>query len=164
MSFTITDPPSGQGENTWFTPKIYIDALGPFDLDPCTVSYAPFATAKTVFNHDLGECGIAKNWHGDVWLNPPYGREIGPFIDKFICHKLGCMLVFARMDSRWLQKLLRSGAYVFCLRKRIKFISKALNGDTNAGTGSCLVFFDEKYIARANLFEGVLIKKFEVEK
>lgn len=34
-SFISTDPNTHQSENTWFTPKVFIDALGSFDLDPC---------------------------------------------------------------------------------------------------------------------------------
>lgn len=87
MGFTNTEPQNHQSENTWFTPKYIIDALGPFDLDPCTVSYAPFRTAKTMVAHDFGYDGLIGEWHGDVWLNPPYGKQILPFIRKFIEHK-----------------------------------------------------------------------------
>lgn len=159
MSFVSTDPQNHQGENTWFTPKEFIDALGPFDLDPCTVSYAPFKTAKILGEYDMGYDGLIQNWFGDVWLNPPYGKQIMPFIDKFIEYKKGCMLIFARMDSKGIQKLIESGAYIYCLRKRIKFINKYGKQDTNAGTGSCLVFFDNKYIERSRVFEGILIIK-----
>lgn len=159
MSFTVADPPSHQSENTWFTPKVFIENLGPFDLDPCTVSYRPFDTAKHHVEHDKGECGLNKNWGGgEVWLNPPYGKEIAPFIDKFIEHKNGIMLIFARMGSEGIQKLLKAGAYMYCLRRRVYFVQKEGLKATNAGTDSVLVFFDRKYIERCKAFEGVLIK------
>lgn len=158
MTFVKTDPQGHQGENTWFTPKEIIDCLGPFDLDPCTVSYAPFKTAKEHFFNDLGVCGIKNKWYGDVWLNPPYGKEMTPFIDRFIEHKRGCMLIFARMDNRDVQKLISSGSFFYFLRKRVKFIDKNGRVSSNAGTGSCLVFYDEKYIRRAKgLLEGKLM-------
>lgn len=157
MGFTQTDPQSHESENTWFTPKEFIDILGPFDLDPCSMSFRPYDTAKEVIEHDKGQCGLTKTWTGDVWLNPPYGKQITPFIDKFILHRKGCMLIFARMGSKGIQKLLESGAYVYCLRKRIKFIDKNGKQDTNAGTDSCLVFFDENYAAKAKKLDGILI-------
>lgn len=157
MSFTKTEPQNHQSENTWFTPKEFIDILGPFDLDPCSVSYAPFKTAEKVIHHDKGYCGIKADWHGDVWLNPPYGKEIHPFIEKFINHKKGCMLIFSRMDSKGIQRLLKEGAFIYALRKRVKFINKNGKQSSNAGTGSCLVFFDRKFIAKCKEFDGVLI-------
>lgn len=30
----------------WYTPKWMIDALGPFDLDPCSPKQSPFDTAS----------------------------------------------------------------------------------------------------------------------
>jgi hypothetical protein len=39
MAFTNTEPQTHQGENTWFTPRHFIETLGPFDLDPCTVRH-----------------------------------------------------------------------------------------------------------------------------
>lgn len=145
MSFVSTDPQNHQSENTWFTPIHIIDALGPFDLDPCSVSYRPFDTAREHIEHDRGACGLSAKWFGDVWLNPPYGKEIKPFIDKFIDHKKGVMLIFARMDSQPIQDLIKAGASFYFLRKRIKFIRKDGATDSNAGTGSCLVYFDNKY-------------------
>lgn len=103
MTFVSTDPQSHQGENTWFTPKSIIDALGgsdSFDLDPCTQSFRPFDTAKNHVAHDLGECGLSIDWCGRVWLNPPYGKEIGPFLRKFMVHKKGVALIFARMGNK----------------------------------------------------------------
>lgn len=158
MSFTNTEPPTHQSENTWFTPVEFINTLGPFDLDPCTVSFRPFHTATKHYEHDLGDNGLELDWFGDVWLNPPYGKAIMPFIDKFISHKQGIMLIFARMGSEGVQKLIKSGAYCYCLRKRVYFIQKHGLRATNAGTDSILVFYDGKYLERCLAMDGVFIK------
>ena len=123
-TFVATDPASHQSENTWFTPKYFLDKLGAFDLDPCTVSFRPHDMARINISHDIGMDGLNIDWFGDVWLNPPYGQEIMPFIDKFIKHRKGVALVFARMGNKYMQKLISIGAMVFCLRKRIAFIDK----------------------------------------
>ncbi len=157
MSFTKTDPASHESENTWFTPKDFIEKLGPFNLDPCTVSFRPFDTAKFHFEYDKGTCGIKNAWLGDVWCNPPYGKQIMPFIDKFISHRKGVMLIFARMGSEGVQKLIKSEAYIYCLRKRIHFIQKDGKKATNAGTDSILVFYNHKYLEKVKSFDGVLI-------
>jgi hypothetical protein len=156
VSFSQTDPQNHQSENTWFTPKVFFDVLGGFDLDPCTMSFRPFDVATVHIERDKGECGLRTEWSGDVWLNPPYGKEIKPFIDKFIKHKKGVLLIFARMGSQSVQDLIKAGAYFYFLRRRVKFINKNGQMDSNAGTDSCLVFFEEKWIEKVSKLEGVL--------
>ena len=68
------------------------------------------------------------------------------------------MLIFARMGSEGVQKIARSGAFIYCLRKRIGFVQKDGNKVTNAGTDSMLVFFDESEIAKIKTFDGVLLR------
>ena len=53
-----------QGDtNTWLTPEYIIQALGPFDLDPCAApSPRPWDTAK--FHIELPQDGLAARWHG----------------------------------------------------------------------------------------------------
>lgn len=158
MSFTSTEPASHESENTWFTPRELIDQLGEFDLDPCTVSFRPFDIAKNHIERDTGGCGLSVPWTGRVFINPPYGKEIPPFIDKFIKEKpSGYMLIFARMGSDGIQKLIKSGAYLFCLRKRIYFIQKDFIKKTNAGTDSVLVFWNKEELAFLNKIDGVLV-------
>ncbi len=58
-----------QGEtNIWLTPEFIIEALGPFDLDPCAApSPRPWPTAT---NHiELPEDGLAASWCGDYCTN-----------------------------------------------------------------------------------------------
>lgn len=159
MSFTTTEPQNHNSENTWFTPKSLIEKLGDFDLDPCTVSYRPFNIAKKHIQKDLGECGLSIAWKGRCFINPPYGKEVKPFINKFITEKpMGFMLIFARMGSDGIQNLIKENAYVFCLRKRIKFIHKEGHKKTNAGTDSCLVFWHKEELEYLKKLDGVLIK------
>jgi hypothetical protein len=73
--FTATDPANHNSENTWFTPKIFIDTLGGFDLDPCTMSFRPFDTANEHICYDIGQDGLKIDWYGDVWLNPLMARR-----------------------------------------------------------------------------------------
>ena len=53
---------------TWLTPLHIIEALGPFDLDPCAYPDWPTARTRLVLPTD----GLAAEWKGRVWLNPPY--------------------------------------------------------------------------------------------
>jgi hypothetical protein len=71
------------GEKTWLTPPHIIDALGPFDLDPCCPPQMPWRTAARMICRPFD--GLAVDWTGQrVWLNPPYGREAVPFFEKLV--------------------------------------------------------------------------------
>ena len=76
------------GEKTWLTPPHIIEALGPFDLDPCCPPNMPWRTATRMVCRP--DDGLAVDWTGKrVWLNPPYGREAVPFLRKMAQSKTG---------------------------------------------------------------------------
>jgi len=76
MSDTDHYDEHGAGEE-WGTPRGIVNpianAIGGFDLDPASgAEPEPYADERFTREDD----GLAKDWHGDVWLNPPYGRGI----------------------------------------------------------------------------------------
>ena len=73
--------------NEWLTPRYIIDAFPAFDLDPCSPRVRPFDTAKEHFTID--DDGLSKVWHGNVWLNPPYGDEITTWMWRLSQHGRG---------------------------------------------------------------------------
>lgn len=76
------------GEKTWLTPRYIIDALGPFDLDPCCPPTMPWRTATRMVHWP--DDGLKVDWTGKrVWCNPPYGREAVPFLRKMAENKTG---------------------------------------------------------------------------
>ncbi len=81
----------------WLTPPEIISALGPFDLDPCAPMSRPWPTASTHFTKL--DNGLAKPWHGRVFLNPPYGPETGKWLARIADHRNGIALVFARTET-----------------------------------------------------------------
>src|SRR5579863_7664678 len=66
----------------WETPQALFDELswifGGFTLDPCATS----ANAKCARYFSRGENGLTRRWEGKVFVNPPYGREIGKWVRK----------------------------------------------------------------------------------
>lgn len=75
------------GEKTWLTPRNIIVSLGHFDTDPCCPPNMPWKTADVMLTKH--EDGTLAPWHGRVWLNPPYGRESYPFLERMSKHDGG---------------------------------------------------------------------------
>lgn len=85
----------GRTTDSWITPKWIIDLFGPFDLDPCACDPQPWKCARLQYT----ENGLLQPWHGLVWLNPPYGRQLGAWLNRLALHGNGLALTFARTDT-----------------------------------------------------------------
>jgi hypothetical protein len=133
----------------WYTPPHIFAALGlAFDLDPCAPSGGvPWIPAE----HHYSERGLARQWEGRVWLNPPYGREAAAWVDRLVAHGDGVALVFARVDAAWAQRAIKAATTVCLIAGRLSFIDGALGGDRkghNAANGSMLLAYgDENAVA-----------------
>ncbi|HLP99191.1 MAG TPA: DNA N-6-adenine-methyltransferase [Sideroxyarcus sp.] len=65
----------------WATPQDFFDKLNAefgFELDVCATP--DNAKCSRFFTKD--DNGLAQEWLGKVWMNPPYGREIGAWMKK----------------------------------------------------------------------------------
>ena len=73
-------------KDEWLTPHAVIDALGPFDLDPCApiISRRPWATAA--IHYTIEDDGLLKSWktisfeNPFVWCNPPIRHANAPMV------------------------------------------------------------------------------------
>jgi len=85
--------------NTWLTPPHIIDALAPFDLDPCAAPEPrPWATAAIHWTRE--DTPLHREWFGRVWLNPPFrGDLVGAFMRRMVRHGRGTALLFARTET-----------------------------------------------------------------
>lgn len=85
-----------------------------------------------------------QDWHGRVWMNPPYGDEIGEWMTRLADHGNGIALVFARTETAWFfESVWRRAHAVFFFRGRISFYHvDGTQGDA-AGAPSCLVAYGE---------------------
>lgn len=159
--------------NEWYTPKQYIDAvrntLGSIDLDPASNQTANKTVNATTF-YDIHDDGFNKSWFGNVFLNPPYGRDKklkisnqDKWSEKLIHeYKIGnvksaILLVNATTETKWFTRLWE---YPICFTDhRIKFYR--LDGKPkNPVKGQAFVYLgnnSEKFIQHFSQF-GEIVK------
>lgn len=127
----------------WLTPKYITDALGPFDLDPCSPGdRRPWDTAEA--HYALPNDGLTLPWKGRVWCNPPYGTETFKWLSRLADHGSGTALIFARTETKGFHATIWGRAHsVFFFEGRLKFcrVTGEVGGTANAP--SCLVAYSE---------------------
>jgi len=84
--------------------------MGMIDLDPCAETMAnPNVPASAHFTED--DDGLKQEWWGKVFMNPPYGRQIGDWCNKLVAdYRFGIVteaiaLLPARTDTLWFRKM-----------------------------------------------------------
>ena len=110
--------------NEWATPQEFYDRLNArydFTLDPCCTH----ENAKCAKHYTASENGLAQSWQGErVFMNPPYGREIGIWMKKAFEESRGSALVVclvpSRTDTAWWHEYAIKGEVTF-VRGRLKF-------------------------------------------
>lgn len=95
--------------------------FGGFDLDPC----ASPENAKCGRYFTRNDDGLAQEWTGRVFMNPPYGRPLGLWMEKAwrsaqTTAELVVCLVPARTDTAWWHEYAVRGEVRF-IRGRLKF-------------------------------------------
>lgn len=124
----------------WLTPPEIVEALGPFDLDPCAPVDRPWPTAAVHYTKE--QDGLSLPWKGRVWLNPPYGRETFHWLARLADHGWGTALIFARTETNGFHDFIWNRAHaVFFFRGRLKFYRVDGTQAGAANAPSCLVSY-----------------------
>lgn len=154
-------------ENEWYTPKKYVTAvrkvLGKIDLDPASSKTAN-KTVKATHIYTAADDSLRQPWKGRVFLNPPYGRLAGDFIQRLVLEyqagevKAAIALVNAHCtDTEWFQPL---WDYTVCFTDhRIDFDSAGRQKHTTSTHGSAFAYMgphDEKFLREFSAFGAVM--------
>jgi hypothetical protein len=135
--------------NEWYTPVEYIEAaravMGGIDLDPASNVVAQEWIKATEY-HTVEDDGLAHEWRGRVWLNPPWGKFTGDFVSK-----LGVEIAAGRVteaivlvnahatDTQWFIPLWEG---LLCFTDhRINYASPMGDGTAGSTHGSVFVYF-----------------------
>lgn len=146
---------------SWITPKWIIDALGPFDLDPCQADPQPWPCAA----RGLTAGGLEAPWEGRVWLNPPFHRyEVGRWLERMADHCHGTALIHARTEADWFLPIWRCAGAILFLATRIHFhYPDGRRAAANSGAPACLAAFGKQDFdkLRAAGIGGQLVTRWE---
>jgi phage N-6-adenine-methyltransferase len=118
----------------WETPQAFFDALDQefhFETDVCALP----ENAKCANYFTPERDGLKQEWTGVCWCNPPYGRQIGKWVEKAAKSEATVvMLVPARTDTAWFHDWVLPNAEVRFVRGRLKF-----GGSANNAPFPCMV-------------------------
>lgn len=114
----------------WYTPKAVVDsviaALGEIDIDPCSNSHKNPNVPATM-HYTKEDDGLSKEWHGRLYMNPPYGRDVKKWVDKALSEIAAgrvteaVILVAARTDTRAFEALADTCRCWCAVKGRLKF-------------------------------------------
>lgn len=153
-----------EGRDEWYTPRWLFEALGDpmFDLDPCAapeearragiahVRARDYLTADTPAGGGcvaVGGLGLAWTTAGTsvkgrtkpayVFVNPPYGKSLGAWAEKFAAHEgPGLFLAFNRTETDWAQRLFATCAGALFLNRRVAFVDGRKTVEVKGAPGS----------------------------
>lgn len=161
--------PKFTGDFEWYTPVEYIElaveVMGAIDCDPASSADANKVVGAKVF-YSQDDDGLKQEWHGRVWLNPPYATDlIRPFtsllLEKYARGKIAEAIVLTNnvTETLAIQTLMRSCCAICFPEGRIKFYKTTDQERANgAGHGQALFYFGKN----APKFRHVFGRKGEI--
>jgi phage N-6-adenine-methyltransferase len=122
----------GYDSDEWYTPTDHIEAareaMGAIDLDPASCPHAQKVVRASKYFTKKDD-GLAQEWRGRVWLNPPYSQPAAAnFADKLLEELRAARATQAIMvqnsgtDTAWFHKLANAAARLCFVEGRINFL------------------------------------------
>lgn len=151
------------GENEWYTPPEILEAarsaMGSIDLDPASCDTAQAnVRAKRYFT--LKDDGLSKKWRGNVWLNPPYGKDvIGLFASKVVAERQrysqAVVLVNNATETAWFNEIASVASAICFLRGRVKFLDKSGKPANTPVQGQAVLYMGSDVANFCEAFAGM---------
>jgi hypothetical protein len=130
------------------TPRWILDALGPFDLDPCASDPRPWPCARINWTTH----GLDRPWPREffIFLNPPFNRyEVGDWIACLAEHGNGIALLHARTEAEWFEPIWQRAAAILFMADRIYFCRPdGTKQRANSGAPAVVVAFGDEAVLR----------------
>ena len=141
-------------QEEYYTPPIYLNAahevMGKIDLDPASCEAAQRNVKAKSFLSIIDD-GLAQEWHGTIWLNPPYGTTKGKsnqgtwaqkLIEEYEAGRVSeaILLVKAALGYNWFEDLWYNWPVCFA-RERLSFIKADGTDDGQSKQGTAFFYF-----------------------
>ena len=120
---------NNSGNNEWYTPAEYIEAarkaMGSIDTDPASNDIAN-KVVKAEKYYTIETNGLAHDWTGNVWMNPPYSSDlISKFVEKLkeqrANYNQAIILVNNATETQWFYEIVKIASAVCFPKSRVKF-------------------------------------------
>jgi phage N-6-adenine-methyltransferase len=139
-------------DDEWYTPADYIERArqalgGTIDIDGASNAKAQKVVRATrYFTQD--DDGLAQEWHGTVWLNPPYSRKdefITKLLDELAARRTtaAVLLTHNSTSATWWQRAAKGARQVCFPCGRIKFVAPDGTEGASPAQGQSLFFFND---------------------
>ena len=164
-----------QRNNTeeWYTPSDVIDrvraVLGDIDLDPASNPVAnEVVKARRIYTKD--DDGLVQDWHGKVFLNPPFGSDkISQFVEKLVDEyqsgnvSEAILLTESLSLPNWFSKAIAACNAMFITTDRFYYWND--DNETQRGwSKGCLFYFGKNRQVFYDVFKdiGTILTRYEV--
>jgi len=149
-----------RGPVEWYTPEDIIEKAAQvmgdrIMIDPASCEDANLIVQAEEF-YTLETDGLAQQWNGSVWLNPPYDLVM-PWAEKLIeeidAERVteACVLVNASTETKWFNKFTSQASAVCFISGRLKFWNPKRDSK-HAPHGNALFYFGPNAQAFYSLF------------
>tara|TARA_Y100000310_G_C20587358_1_gene766170 strand:- start:414 stop:1364 length:951 start_codon:yes stop_codon:yes gene_type:complete len=137
-----------RGPVEWYTPEDIVDraadVMDGIEIDPASCKDANIIVQAEKF-YTAETNGLAQEWIGSVWLNPPYDL-VSPWADK-LSEEIeagrvteACVLVNASTETKWFSKFAARASSVCFIAGRLSFWNPTRESK-NAPHGNALFYF-----------------------
>lgn len=138
----------------WYTPQNIIsavhDTLGRVDVDPASCAKANEIVRADKF-YSINDSGLEHEWHGKIFLNPPFSRElISKFVAKFCAEyeagniEAAIVLTNATPETKWFRTLAeRCEGAIFTFKKTRFMQADGTPAKDRARCGQCIFYFGQ---------------------
>ena len=153
---------NNSGNNEWYTPSEYIEAarkaMGSIDTDPASNDIAN-KVVKAEKYYTIETNGLAHDWTGNVWMNPPYSSDlISKFVEKLkeqrANYNQAIILVNNATETQWFYEIVKIASAVCFPKSRVKFYMP--DGKTGAPLqGQAVLYVGDNYEKFISAFGGI---------
>lgn len=151
-------PPRAVSVDDFYTNPIIIEAvresLGGIDLDPASHAFANSVVKAAAF-FSIRDDGLSQDWHGKVWLNPPFSQWqywVPKIISEWKSGRVESMCVLSAtrtLTAQYFSDIHESCTAMCVLRGRIPFWGERASTPDD---GHAVFYFGQHFVRFASVF------------